>query len=96
MSFKEECICFMCLLLEFGFFNRHSSWGLTRLRGVRGSPSGRISGVVKLRHPPMGSECQVTMVCGGLGFDPVIPDTSSWMRMSKAKSSCTVLWQWFT
>ena len=58
---------------------------------VRGSPSGRISGVVKVTPSGEGFGVGVTAVCG----EPATP-VSSWMRISIAKSSCTVLWQWFT
>src|SRR5262249_59990503 len=56
-----------------------------------GSPSGRISGVVKNTPSGVGLGVGVTAVCG----DPATP-VSSWMRISSAKSSCTVLWQWLT
>src|SRR6187551_8329 len=58
---------------------------------VRGSPSGRISGVVKVTPSSEGFGVGVTAVCG----EPATP-VRSWMRISIAKSSCTVLWQWFT
>ena len=58
---------------------------------VRGSPSGRISGLVKVTPSGEGFGVGVTAVCG----EPATP-VSNWMRISIAKSSCTVLWQWFT
>ena len=51
-----------------------------------GSPSDRISGVVKNTPSGVGLGVGVTATCGPA------PE-SSWMRMSRAKSSCTVLWQ---
>ena len=54
-----------------------------------GSPSGRISGVVKNTPSGVGLGVGVTATCGPAA-------ESSWMRISRAKSSCTVLWQWLT
>jgi hypothetical protein len=53
---------------------------------VRGSPSGRISGVVKVTPSSEGFGVGVTAVCG----EPATP-VRSWIRISIAKSSCTVL-----
>src|SRR5262245_49968056 len=49
-----------------------------------GSPSGRISGVVKNTPSGVGLGVGVTATCGPAA-------ERSWMRMSRAKSSCTVL-----
>jgi hypothetical protein len=53
--------------------------------------SGSTSGVVKTTPSGVGLGVAVIAVCG----DPATP-LSSWMRINKAKSSCTVLWQWLT
>src|SRR5262249_25170289 len=53
--------------------------------------SGRTSGVVKNTPSGVGLGVGVTIVCG----EPAAPERS-WMRISRAKSSCTVLWQWLT
>ena len=56
---------------------------------VLGSPSGRISGVVKNTPSGVGFGVGVTATCG-----PTLE--RSWYLNSIAKSSCTVLWQWLT
>src|SRR5262245_21701474 len=56
---------------------------------VLGSPSGRISGVVKKTPSGVGLGVGVTAVCG--------PTADSRLcRIRSAKSSCTVLWQCWT
>src|SRR5262247_2828120 len=56
-----------------------------------GSPSGRISGVVKNTPSGVGLGVGVTAVCG----DPGTP-VRSWSRCNMAKSSCMLLWQCWT
>jgi hypothetical protein len=50
--------------------------------------SGRTSGVVKNTPSGVGFGVAVIAACG----DPATP-VRSWMRINRAKSSCTVLWQ---
>src|SRR5215470_8952090 len=53
--------------------------------------SGRMIGSVYVTPLGLGFGVRVTIACGV----PTNP-FRSWMRISRAKSSCTVLWQWFT
>src|SRR5262245_7585045 len=82
----DACVLVSFYLLYFAFFSDIPDQAL-----VLGSPSGRISGVVKVTPSGLGFGVGVTAVCG----DPGTP-VSSWIRINKAKSSCTVLWQWVT
>src|SRR5215470_6495804 len=53
--------------------------------------SGRMIGSVYVTPLGLGFGVRVTIACGV----PANP-FRSWMRISRAKSSCTVLWQWLT
>ena len=78
-----RCIVFLLEILPLvGFPDQPTS---------RGSPSGRISGFVKTTPSGVGFGVGVTPTCG----EPGTP-VRSWSRISMAKSSCTVLWQWLT